>query len=146
MTPITKAAALVSIVCVITACQSKPPLAPKIDIPTEEISVGNFFYVKACISGDNTVSGRSIRGTLCTKSQKYDVFGGPVIRLGSDRRYVGELTPQEAVKGFATVVNGIEYTFKCEERPKKKADDGDSYHCAYDADNLPMIRADITYP
>ncbi|MFC6299024.1 hypothetical protein GNF76_15500 [Pseudomonas sp. CCM 7893] len=142
------AAALISATTLITACQSGPytPPEPKADVPTTKMSVGNFISPKACTSGTNTLNGKLIGASLCIRSQKYEVFGGPDITLSFNRELVAVLTPQEAVKGFTATKYSITVSFKCEEIPKKDTDDGSSYHCSYDASNLPLIRADITYP
>lgn len=69
-----------------------------------------------------------------------------MIKLAGQRGYVGSLSPQEATKGFSASDGGITYTLKCELLPKQNTDAGESYRCAYDANNLPLVKADITYP
>ena len=148
MKSIINAAALLLVAGLITACQSGPyiPPAVKTEVPTHKMSVGNFISPKACTSGTNTLNGKVIGASLCVRSQKYEVFGGPDITLSFNRELVAVLTPEEAVKGFTATKYGITVSFKCEDAPKKDTDDGRSHHCSYDASNLPMIRADITFP
>lgn len=67
-----------------------------------------------------------------------------MIRLAGQHGLVGSLSPQEATKGFSASDGGITYTLKCELLPKLSA--GESYRCAYDANNLPLVRVEITYP
>lgn len=143
-----QAAVLIFAASLITACQSGPytPPAVKTEIPTNKMSVGNFISPKACTSGTNTLNGKLVGASLCIRSQKYEVFGGPDITLSFNRELVAVLTPEEAVKGFTATKYGITVSFKCEDIPKKDTDDGSSYHCSYDASNVPMIRADITFP
>lgn len=69
-----------------------------------------------------------------------------MIKLAGQHGYVGSLSPQEAVKGFSVKGDGITYTLKCELLPNTGADSGETYRCAYDANNLPLVRVNITYP
>lgn len=134
----------------VSACQSGPPPAPKTEVATQQVVLTKWMQVRFCTDGSNTVNGSLVHGRLCSKTQKYDLFGGPVIELAGQQGYVGAISPQDAVKGFSVTDGGINYTLKCELLPKPQtssdADVGDSYHCAFDAEQLPLIRVDITYP
>lgn len=128
------------------ACQSGPPPAPKTEIATQAIVLDNWLQVRFCIDGSNTIDGKLIHGRLCSQTQKYEIAGGPVIKLAGQRGIVGLLSPQESTKGYSATDGEITYTLKCELLPKLSADAGESYRCAYDANNLPLVRVDITYP
>ncbi|MBM0285054.1 hypothetical protein [Pseudomonas chlororaphis] len=128
------------------SCQSGPPPAPKTEAPTQAVVLDNWFKVRFCADGSNTIDGKLIQGRLCSQTQKYEVAGGPVIKLAGQHGYVGSLSPQEAVKGFSVKGDGITYTLKCELLPNTGADSGETYRCAYDANNLPLVRVNITYP
>jgi len=112
----------------------------------QSVILDKWLQVRFCTNGSNTIDGKLIQGKLCSQTQKYEIAGGPVIKLAGQRGLVGSLSPQEATKGFSASDGGITYTLKCELLPKITADAGDSYRCAYDANNLPLVRVDITYP
>lgn len=128
------------------ACQSGPPPAPKAEVPTQTVVLDKWLQVRFCTDGSNTIDGKLIQGRLCSQTQKYELAGGPVIKLAGQLGSIGSLSPQEAIKGFSATDGGITYTLKCELLPKQSADAGESYRCAYDANNLPLVRVDITYP
>ena len=69
-----------------------------------------------------------------------------MIKLAGQHGFVGALSPQQAIKGFSATDRDITYSLKCELLLKQSADAGESYRCAYDANNLPLVRVDITYP
>ncbi|WP_419795102.1 hypothetical protein MYA83_12635 [Pseudomonas palleroniana] len=137
---------VLSTALLMTACQSGPPLPPTAEAPMQKVVLDKWVQVRLCIDGSNTIDGKLINSRLCAQTQKYELFGGPVIKLAGQHGYVGSPSPQEAIKGFSATDDGITYTLKCEQVPKVSAEAGDSFHCAFDGNNLPLIRADITYP
>ncbi|MHC8299599.1 hypothetical protein [Pseudomonas sp. ZS1P83] len=141
-----KIASVLSTAVLTASCQSGPPPAPKTEAPTQTVVLDKWLQVSFCTNGSNTIDGKLIQGKLCSQTQKYEFVGGPVIKLAGQLGYVGSLSPQEAIKGFSATDGGITYTLKCELLPKLSADAGESYRCAYDANNLPLVRVDITYP
>ncbi|MEL7939057.1 hypothetical protein [Pseudomonas delhiensis] len=145
-----KVTGILSTALLLSACQSGPPPAPKTEVATQQFTLTKWLQVSFCTDGSNTIGDRLVHGRLCSKTQKYDVFGGPVIELAGAQGFVGSLSLQDATKGYSVMDGGITYTLKCEPLPKREANAdgtiGDSYHCAFDANELPLIRVDITYP
>ncbi|QJI28681.1 hypothetical protein HKK55_08110 [Pseudomonas sp. ADAK18] len=128
------------------ACQSGPPPPPTTEVPVQKIVLDKWVQVRLCIVGSNTIDGKFINSKLCAQTQKYELFGGPVIKLAGQHGYVGSPSPQEAIKGFSAMDDGITYTLNCEQLPKVSAETGDSFHCVFNGNKRPLIKVDITYP